>query len=696
MHLPASACEPPLTSFSCSFHNIPRSTTVSGYSNKPKMATTTPAQSPVAVKSSARAGLLNIHPSSIKQRGTPQKPRRTMSRSQPEVSRLKVVIRRLPADVTEADVFASLGEGWKAGEGRVDWVSFRAGKVLEYPKAQIKAARVYLHLISVDHLKALAERVAEVRFTSSSSVSSSGRSRASTDCAFGPPMVQYAPYQRVSSAKIRHDSSQGTIDTDPEFMAFLEQLTQPVPARSSSAAEEVVISKPKTTPLIEYLKDKKAGKIKDTGAVTSPQIATAAPAHPTPGSPSPKGKAADVTGRNPSSPAAISRSPIKTPARIAQQPPASPILTSRKPIHPSSSPLPARGPRAASNSPRVPHATPAGNTNTSARPVTPTGNIIPAPNLLSLPSPTASTPPTAQPASTPSTPPTTSPQRPPPTGPAVRGTGRGRGMVSSRILRDLGIGPPAVGRTSRAARGGLAASSPLAPAGSRQASQRPVSSSGGGAGTLGAGAGAEGAGTAVAGAVAGAVAAPGGGGGGGGGAIVSPRPVSRSGAAPQTPSAPGSAPPSKPPPTPVTPISNRKAFLKHVTPSHGITHSTLLAALTSDFGPVAVLDCDFRKGNAVVIFEEGAALLKALAARNLAVGNGGRVGVVEFREGGPAGAVLPGQVQVQVQQGGGGRGGAGRGGRGRGGGGSLGRGRGASTAGSAAVVAADGAQARKA
>lgn len=42
--------------------------------------------------------------------------------------RLKVIIRRLPPGLTEQEFYTCLGEEWKRGE-RVDWASFKAGKV---------------------------------------------------------------------------------------------------------------------------------------------------------------------------------------------------------------------------------------------------------------------------------------------------------------------------------------------------------------------------------------------------------------------------------------------------------------------------------------------------------------------------------------------------------------------------------------
>lgn len=41
----------------------------------------------------------------------------------------KVVIRRLPAGLTEDEFQTILGDEWKEGNGKVGWCSFHAGKV---------------------------------------------------------------------------------------------------------------------------------------------------------------------------------------------------------------------------------------------------------------------------------------------------------------------------------------------------------------------------------------------------------------------------------------------------------------------------------------------------------------------------------------------------------------------------------------
>lgn len=89
----------------------------------------------------------------------------------------------------------------------------------------------------------------------------------------GPPCVEIAIYKKVPSNKRRTDARQGTIDQDPEFMAFLEDLANPTPPKESGDDDGDDVSKSEskvtTTPLIEYLKEKKANKAKEAAAAKS-------------------------------------------------------------------------------------------------------------------------------------------------------------------------------------------------------------------------------------------------------------------------------------------------------------------------------------------------------------------------------------------------------------------------------------------
>lgn len=86
----------------------------------------------------------------------------------------------------------------------------------------------------------------------------------------GPPSVEFAPYGRVPNGRARKDLRQGTIDQDQEFIDFLESLTNPItksaPVDQGSDTSGRNKEKITTTPLIQFLKDKKANKGKDVAA----------------------------------------------------------------------------------------------------------------------------------------------------------------------------------------------------------------------------------------------------------------------------------------------------------------------------------------------------------------------------------------------------------------------------------------------
>ena len=84
-----------------------------------------------------------------------------------------------------------------------------------------------------------------------------------------PPAVELSIYKKVPSGKRRNDGRQGTIDQDQEFMDFLEALANPTAATKEGDAEQGAEEdgkasvKATSTPLIDYLREKKANKGKD-------------------------------------------------------------------------------------------------------------------------------------------------------------------------------------------------------------------------------------------------------------------------------------------------------------------------------------------------------------------------------------------------------------------------------------------------
>ena len=130
------------------------------------------------------------------------------------------------------------------------------------PSKPSRPSRAYLLLTQPEHINALSEKVRH-----SSIVDFKGSSRDAG--LLGPPTVEFAPYSRAPNGKTRKDARQGTIDQDPEFMSFLESLTNPI-TKPTSVDQEDGDSRDKgkvtMTPLVQFIKDKKANKGKEAAA----------------------------------------------------------------------------------------------------------------------------------------------------------------------------------------------------------------------------------------------------------------------------------------------------------------------------------------------------------------------------------------------------------------------------------------------
>lgn len=191
-----------------------------------------------------------------------------------------MVIRRLAPGLTEDEFEVALGDEWNLGGGKVDWRLFKSGKLSKEcvfgfdttikaaapeqayhsPAKPSRPARVYLHLTNHAHLSSLSDKV---RLTTFDDAKHSSRDL----CLLGPPSVEFAPYGRVPGSRVRKDARQGTIDQETEFIDFLESLTNPITKSATVSSEADAASKKEdkvtVTPLIQYLRDKKANKGKE-------------------------------------------------------------------------------------------------------------------------------------------------------------------------------------------------------------------------------------------------------------------------------------------------------------------------------------------------------------------------------------------------------------------------------------------------
>lgn len=195
--------------------------------------------------------------------------------------RLKLIVRRLPPGLTRAEFEIGLGDDWKVGQGKIDWFQFKPGKIskecalhqrhhlpfyskLTYPISPAKPsrpARAYVHVSSEEIIGSLSEKVRATTFHDA-------RNTSNDPVLLGPPSVEFAPYARVPGSRSRKDGRQGTIDQDPEFVVFLESLTNPItkPAPVEGEAEKKEEEEVTITPLVQFIKEKKASKAKDSAS----------------------------------------------------------------------------------------------------------------------------------------------------------------------------------------------------------------------------------------------------------------------------------------------------------------------------------------------------------------------------------------------------------------------------------------------
>ncbi|PLB46451.1 hypothetical protein P170DRAFT_387318 [Aspergillus steynii IBT 23096] len=205
-------------------------------------------------------GVLQI-PAAATQKNGPTAPKKP---PKPAAPRLKLLVRRLPPGLTQAEFETAVGPEWKSGAGKVDWFQYKAGKVSKDPAKPSRPSRAYIHLNSSDHIIPLSNKVRQTSFVDA-------RSTSNDPVLIGPPSIEYAPYAKIPGNRVRKDARQGTIDQDPEFIAFLESLTQPIvkptPAETNEGGDkkDAVI----TTPLVQYIKEKKANKAKDASNKSS-------------------------------------------------------------------------------------------------------------------------------------------------------------------------------------------------------------------------------------------------------------------------------------------------------------------------------------------------------------------------------------------------------------------------------------------
>ncbi|CAG8535517.1 8576_t:CDS:2 [Ambispora gerdemannii] len=166
-------------------------------------------------------------------------------------SKTKVVVRRLPPNVPEEKFMESV-KPW-VNEKTIDWHRFHPGRTDEMV---LEFHREYDNHLFVD--------------------SKGNETRA---------VVEFAPFQKLPKERKKPDPRQGTIESDPDYLAFVESLkaeenaqiaskeatmqeggtqlekleTRLAIAAANAAAAAAATEKPKTTPLLEHLRAIKSG-----------------------------------------------------------------------------------------------------------------------------------------------------------------------------------------------------------------------------------------------------------------------------------------------------------------------------------------------------------------------------------------------------------------------------------------------------
>ncbi|KAK8076998.1 hypothetical protein PG996_003168 [Apiospora saccharicola] len=181
----------------------------------------------------------------------------------------KVKIRRLPPGMTADECWSILGDEWKVDGGKVDWLRFDAGKVANGPFKESKPATAYLRL-----LDATQDFTALQQLVRTPGIWQDAKDTFNDPCLRAPPELVVAEFGKVAAGKARIDPRQGTIDTDPTYMAFLQQLTEPITSIRDAelgADDDAAKDKPKvtSTPLVTFIKEKKEAKAKEAAAAKS-------------------------------------------------------------------------------------------------------------------------------------------------------------------------------------------------------------------------------------------------------------------------------------------------------------------------------------------------------------------------------------------------------------------------------------------
>ncbi|KAF9097478.1 hypothetical protein BGX23_008752 [Mortierella sp. AD031] len=163
----------------------------------------------------------------------------------------KIVVRRLPANLPE-HIFIESIKGLVSDSALDRPTTWVAGKVSKNPVKGNTFARAYIYFKSEKHAFEFQKAYHGHLF----------KDRHGNE---GRAHVEFAPFQKIPREQRKADTKQGTIEEDPDYIAFLQSLT----ADPTDAEKEMRISgteqllkesaiNPKSTPLLEDLRAQKA------------------------------------------------------------------------------------------------------------------------------------------------------------------------------------------------------------------------------------------------------------------------------------------------------------------------------------------------------------------------------------------------------------------------------------------------------
>ncbi|ORX91373.1 hypothetical protein K493DRAFT_339399 [Basidiobolus meristosporus CBS 931.73] len=198
-----------------------------------------------------------------KAKKTKRKPRAKKSNKRVEGPKTKVVIRRLPPNLPEELFFKSI-QPYITDEN-IDWKLYVPGKISTNKNKENHFSRGYLHFKTIDDVILFHRGYDGHLFVDSKG----NESRA---------VVEFAPFQKIPKENQKPDPREGTLEEDPDYLAFLETLKEEKENKESNGisdgttqleklearlSKESVVplstnSTPKSTPLLDYLRAQKA------------------------------------------------------------------------------------------------------------------------------------------------------------------------------------------------------------------------------------------------------------------------------------------------------------------------------------------------------------------------------------------------------------------------------------------------------